>query len=142
MIDGVINAGALPVLERMIQFAGQRQRLIANNIANFDTPGYRPQDVSVEEFQRDLSEAVDTRRASGRRRELELKGSGAVEFTPDGVVLHPQPIGDNLLFHDGNDRDLERTMQDLVENFMAFRAAAQLMRNQMDTIHAAIAERV
>ncbi len=145
MIDGVTNGGALPVLERMIQFSSQRQRLIANNIANFDTPGYRPVDVSVEAFQEELGEAVDARRATGRRGDLHLRSSAEVEVRGGGagaLVLHPQPSGDNILFHDGNDRDLERTMQDLVENFMAFRTAAELMRKQMDTIVTAINERL
>ena len=46
MIDGLNNADALPVLERVLQFAGQRHRLIVNNIANLNTPGFRPMDVS------------------------------------------------------------------------------------------------
>ena len=48
MIDGVTNAGAIPALERLMQFAGGRHRLIVHNIANLDTPGFQPRDVSVE----------------------------------------------------------------------------------------------
>ena len=141
MIDGVSNGEGIGVLERMVQFAGRRHRLITSNIANFDTPGYRPLDVSVAQFQRQLGEAVEARRATGSR-ELALADSHQVEFSPTGLVLHPEPIGDNLLFHDGNDRDLERTMQDLVENFLTFRIAADLLRNRLDLINTAIRGRV
>jgi flagellar basal-body rod protein FlgB len=144
VIDGATNADAIPVLERVLQFAGQRHRLIVNNIANFDTPGYRPADVSVSAFRDQLSEAIDGRRAAGGTsgRRLEPADSRQVEFTPTGVIVHPEPIGANILFHDGNDRDLERTMQDLVENFLTFRMAAELLRNRLDLINTAIRERV
>jgi flagellar basal-body rod protein FlgB len=126
VIDGVLNTEAIPVLERLVRFAGDRHRLIVNNIANLDTPGYRPVDLSVSDFQEQLAEAVDGRRA-GRTPSLEL---------------HPEPKAANILFHDGNDRDLERTMQDLVENFLTFRAASELMRGRFDLIGTAIRERI
>ncbi|MHC4709331.1 MAG: flagellar basal body rod protein FlgB, partial [Planctomycetota bacterium] len=58
MIDGVLNADALPALESLAKFAGARHRLIANNIANLDTPGFRPMDLSVSDFQKQLAETV------------------------------------------------------------------------------------
>lgn len=144
MIDGLTNAGAIPVLQRLLEFAGQRHRVIVNNIANLDTPGFRPVDVSVRAFQEQLGEAVDARRArhglAGGR--LNLEDSPQVEFNRIGVTLHPEPIGANILFHDGNDRDLERTMQALAENFMTFRLAADLLRSRFDLINTAIRERI
>ncbi len=144
MIDGVTNADAIPVLERMVQFAGQRHRLIVNNIANFSTPGYRAVDVSVEAFQAQLGEAVDARRKhhGARGGELELRDSSMIKYDSIGITLRPEPIGRNILFHDRNDRDLERTMQDLAENFMTFRLAAELLHSRMALINLAIRERV
>ncbi len=143
MIDGVTNTEGLSVLERLVQFAGQRHRLIVNNIANFDTPGYRPLDVSVQDFRKQLGEAIDARRVSAHRGgSLEIEDSAQIEFRAGSMTLHPTPIGDNILFHDGNDRDLDRTMQDLVENFLTFRVATELMRSRYDILRSAIAERV
>jgi flagellar basal-body rod protein FlgB len=144
LIDGVTNADSLPVLERMVEFAGARHRLIAHNIANIDTVGFRPLDVSVEAFQSQLGRAIDVRRAEHGNAggDLAPASSREVEIGPDGVILHPEPIGDNILFHDMNDRDPERLMQSLVENFMAFRTAAELLRSRFDIINTAIRERV
>jgi len=144
MIDGVMNADSLPVLERLVQFAGQRHRVIVNNIANLDTPYFRPADVSVEDFQARLGAAIDERRDrhGARGGALEPESSRGVEFRSDRMILKPEPIGDNILFHDQNDRDLDRTMQDLVENFMTYRMAAQLMRNRMEIVQTAIRERI
>jgi len=127
VIDNVLNTEALPVLERLARFAGARHRLIINNIANFDTPGYRPADLSVSAFQKQLAETVDQRR-SGRQ--------------PAAIELEPQLSAENILFHDGNDRDLERTMQDLVENFLTFRLANELMHSRFNLINTAIRERI
>lgn len=142
MITELASTPAMSVLERLVQFAGQRHRLIVNNIANLDTPGFRPSDVSVEDFQARLGEAVDARREAGPRGTLQPQDTTQVEFLHDGLVLNPEPIGDNILFHDGNDRDLDRTMQDLVENFFVFRTAAELLRGRVDLMNTAIAERV
>jgi flagellar basal-body rod protein FlgB len=144
VISGVTNGGAIPVLERMVQFSGQRQRLLANNIANLSTPDFRPVDVSVADFQQNLGEAIDARRAAHGNTggELPLASTREVKVHAGGMALEAQPIGENILFHDGNDRDLDRTMQGLVENFMAFRTAAQFMRKQFETLHTAIAGRI
>lgn len=155
MIDGLTNDGAIPAMERLMQFAGQRHRIIVNNIANVSTPGFRPRDVSPEAFQRQLAEAVDHRRAAaqrlepvagesmgGTRSELSLASTPQVEVKPDRLELHPEPAADNLLFHDGNDRNVERIMQDLVENFIAFRTAAQFLQSRFELINTAIRERI
>ena len=85
---------------------------------------------------------VDVPAAGGAHSALPLPSSREVEVLPDRVVLHPQADGDNILFHDGNDRSVERVMQSLVENFMAYRASAQLLRSRLDIIRSAIRERV
>lgn len=144
MINGLTNSGSIPVLERMMQFTSRRQEIISHNIANLSTPGFRPQDVSVEGFQKQLAEAIDDRRTQHGNAggELKLKDSPQVQVKSTQLQLNPEPTGDNILLHDRNDRDLDRTMQDMVENFMAFRAAAQFMRREFETLQTAIRERM
>lgn len=170
MIDGLTNSDGIPALQRLMQFTGQRHRIILNNIANLSTPGFRPTDVSPHAFQAQLAEAIDARRVGsplpaalgiddqegelfgidrsmtgaglGADSALPMRSTREVDALPDRLVLHPEPVGDNILFHDGNDRNVERVVQSLVENFMAYRAAAQLMRNRLEIINTAIRERV
>ena len=141
MIGGLTNAGELPVLERLIQFSGQRHRLIAHNIANIDTPDFRPVDVSVGEFQASLKAAIGER-GTGATTGLRPESGRTIEFTDDGVELRPIPRADNILYHDRNDRDPERLMQSMVENFMTFRAAADLFKARLAVINDAIRERI
>lgn len=144
LIRDLVTADALPALEATMRFAAQRQRIISNNIANFDTPGYRAVDVSVDGFQKALGRAVDARRdaTSGVRGSLpwretsELRGAD-----PSRMTLHPTERG-GLLFHDQGARDLERTMQDLVENTATFQVAAKMYASRMRVLQSAISERV
>jgi flagellar basal-body rod protein FlgB len=144
MIDGLTNSDALPVLERLMQFAARRQDLIANNIANISTPNFQPMDVSVSGFQEQLREAIDVRRTgtAGQAAEFRVQSSGEVEFAADGLKLNPTPLGENILFHDNNDRSVESLMQDMVENLMAFRTASQLHKSRIDLLNTAIRERI
>ncbi|MDG2200235.1 MAG: flagellar basal body rod protein FlgB [Phycisphaerales bacterium] len=141
MIEGVTNGLDLPVLERVIQFAARRQDIIVNNIANISTPDFRPVDVSTSDFQAQLGDAIDQRRGSGGG-DLPMQSTREVQVTEGGLQLNPGPSGDNLLFHDGNDRDLERIMQDLVQNFLVFRTTSELLQNRFDILNTAIRGRI
>lgn len=145
VISDVTTAGSIPVLERVMQFAAQRQRYIANNIANISTPDYRPVDADTAAFQRSLREAVERRRAvtGGAHGPLALRDSRELSTRPDGTLeVRPTAFSQNILFHDRNNRDLERTLQALVENTTTFRVAADLMRSRFDLLRSAISERV
>ena len=145
LIDQVTNAGALPALELVLRFAGQRQRLLAHNVANLSTPDFRPQDASVAGFQSMLRDAIDARRnkSGGMHGELDWRPTREFEAGPRGdLTLVPRtPVG-GVLGQDRNNRDLERLMQQVAENTAAFRVASDLMRQQVSMARSAMAERV
>ncbi len=144
-LDDVVNSGAIPALEMTMRFAGRRQPLLAHNIANLDTPNFQPRDVSTRGFQRMLGEAIDQRRArtGGERGRLELQQTREIRRDGrGGLELRPRTASPGILFHDRNNRDLERMMQDLVENVAVFRIATDLLRGRYSQIQDAIAERV
>lgn len=138
-IDGLLNSGAIPSLERTMQFTARRQEIISHNIANLSTPNFQPLDVSTHAFQKTLGEAIDRRRQQmGGRGPLRLESTREVGVTSRGLELTPQQPSGNVLFHDRNNRDLERTMQDMVENLTAFRVASDLLKGRMDLLNSAI----
>ncbi len=144
MIRDVINSGAIPALEALASFSGQRHRIIVGNIANLDTPDYQPADVSVAGFQEALGEAIDRRRSApaGQTQGLRLRSTPEIEVGRDGrLTLHPETGSGNILFHDRNNRDLERTMQSLAENVGVYRLATDLLRSRHETLRLAIGER-
>jgi flagellar basal-body rod protein FlgB len=145
LIDQLNNAGAMPALELTMRFAAQRQRLVAHNIANIDTPNFIQKDVSVGGFQETLDRAIRERRSrtGGMHGELAWEESGEVgRGARGGLVLTPDTPSGGVLFHDRNNRDIERLMQALAETTSAFRVAGDLYRNQRNIIDMAIAQRV
>lgn len=145
MADELSSSGEIPALSALLQFSAQRQRLIANNIANINTPDYRPVDVSVADFQQSLKDAIDRRRNQTGGASGDLRFNDTQEVRQDGLgrlVLTPQTPGSNILFHDRNNRDLERLQQAQVENATVYRIAADMLRGRFDLLRSAIAERV
>ena len=88
-----------------------RQKLVASNIANADTPGYKTQDV---DFQSSLNAALE----GGATRSVEVSGL-AVK-------------------NDGNNVDLDREARLLAENAIRFNLAANLLHGQIQQIKEAI----
>jgi len=89
-----------------------RQKLVAANIANADTPGYRTEDI---DFQSEFNSAM----AGGPR---------VVEA--DGLPVK----------NDGNNVSLDRESRLLAENALRFNLASSLMRGQIQTVREAIKE--
>lgn len=142
LID-MLDSGAIPVLETAMKFAARRQELIAHNIANIETPDFRQQDVSVDGFRKALAMAVDRRRDEGGEGG-NFVFEGTSEIRPSaggGLVLEPTTPSGGILFHDRNNRDLERLMQDQTENAGAFRVATDLLRTRFDLLKSAISQR-
>lgn len=106
MVDG------LSKLEQYLDALSARQKLVARNIANVDTPGYKTQDI---DFQSELN------RASG--------------FSP--TIIEP----DNLpTKNDGNNVNLDHQARLLAENDIRFNIGTQLLREDIHEIREAITE--
>jgi len=88
-----------------------RQKLVASNIANADTPGYKTQDL---DFHSSLLTAMD----GGKPDPVEVRGL--------------------TTRNDGNNVDLDREARLLAENAMRFSAASNLMHSQLGAIREAI----
>jgi flagellar basal-body rod protein FlgB len=137
VIKNLTSGGSTPVLERLVQFTSQRHGLLLHNIANISTPNFRPVDVRPETFQQALADAVDARRR-GTTRQLRPSDNDQIRFTATSLELTPEPLNDNLLFHDRNNRSLEHLMQSLAENTMTHNAAVQLLAGKFKGIENAI----
>jgi len=144
MIKGLLDKGAIPVLERMIQFAAERHRVLAHNIANISTPYFKPKDINTDSFQESLREAVSRRRTHKNplAGPLQVPGTREVQFKDGLIQVRPSFINENIMFHDRNNRALERIMQDLAENTLAHKSGIEMLRNEFDMLRTAIRERV
>ncbi|MFO0974420.1 MAG: flagellar basal body rod protein FlgB [Phycisphaerae bacterium] len=142
-VDELTQRGPMPLLERTLSFLEQRQRVLAENIANVDTPGYRARQLDPKAFQAALRSAADERQRRGTPA-LHLAGTKQFHETPTGrLVVTPtlEPL-DNLLFQDGTNARIEREMSRLAENGMTHRLVVELIRGQIGDLMKAISGRV
>ena len=144
MIKGLLDSGAMPALERLVQFTGARHKLLVDDVANLSTPFFKPRDLDPASFQASLRGAIDDRRRQPNptRGGLNLRDTREISFKTGRVEVKGRPMNDNILFHDRNNRDLERIMQHLAENTMAHNAGVDLLRNQFDLLKTAIRGRL
>lgn len=112
-------------LERSLDAAALRQRVIAHNLANIDTPGFKR---SVVRFEDALAEA--------------LLSSGNPDVRADqvaGVVPRVERV-ETSLRADGNNVDIDLEAAELAENSLYFEAVARLVSARARLLRAAITE--
>jgi flagellar basal-body rod protein FlgB len=78
MMNRIFNGGSLSTLEAMLFFASKRQQVIAANIANVDTVGYRTRELSPRDFRSVLAAEAGTLKANGNNVDLEVEMSKMV----------------------------------------------------------------
>lgn len=126
-IDRMLNNGSEPFLEQTLRFTAARHKLIAQNVVNISTPGYKQQDLSVNQFQKLLAE---------RGAEAESAGPGATSFDDIGTDVENSHRG--ILFHDGQTRSMEQLMSDQAKNALMHNLAIELLRDQFQLMESAL----
>jgi flagellar basal-body rod protein FlgB len=105
------NVGA--GIEQYMNLVSARQKLVASNIANADTPGYQTKDVDFEN-------------------ELQSQMLGAKPNVIEVSGLKNK--------NDGNNVDMDREARLLAENALRFSVASNLAHSEISTIRTAIQE--
>lgn len=123
MLDRLFRSGSLPALETLLTYASARQRVLAANVANGDTLGYRTQDLPEGDF----------------RRALERAFGG--EASPAG--FNPSETADaGPLKAGGNNVDLELEMAKMARNTLLHGTAAALVAQQFALLREAVSGHV
>lgn len=100
-------------LEKYMDLVSARQKLVASNIANADTPGYKTRDF---DFQTEFRSMLD--------------GNEPVASEVAGLKTT----------NDGNNVSIDRESRLLSENALRFSVASSLLRSQIRVLRAAIDE--
>jgi len=146
LIKRLTSSPTTHAIELAAQFAEQRQRVLATNLANIDTPNHQTQRLDPEAFQASLKEALDRARSTGgpSTDRLDLRGNAQFSTNPGGqVTVRPatEPA-ENVLFHDGTNVRLEGLMADITQNSMSYELATNLLRGRFNSLLTAIKGRV
>jgi flagellar basal-body rod protein FlgB len=137
MNPSLFESTTIPVLEQVIGFAQARHGVLAGNVANLDTPGYKTRDLSPDLFQQRLKEAVDSRKAStGLKSPGEISSNGYEDFREVKDTFQ------SILFHDDSDVGIEKQIVEISKNQSMHNLALTIMTSQFRLLQTAISERV
>ena len=137
MYEGLFQSTTIPILEQVVQFSQTRHKILSGNIANLDTPGYQAKDLSLEDFQTRMQEAIQAGHATGA--EMSPGEITAGRATPIAKVAKSSQV---ILRHDGGDVSLESQVTEMVKNQMLHNLAISIMQNQYHLLQSAISERM
>lgn len=97
---------SIEILHRIMDICSYRQKILASNIANSDTPNYKAKDI---DFQSELKKAVET---------------GAVSYS---IIEAPTTMPNR----DGNTVNIEIEMTKLTETLLLYSSATQLLSTRI-----------
>lgn len=142
MLPSMLNHSTVPVLEQVVNFAQARHGVLAGNIANIDTPGYKTRDLSPERFQESLKRAIESRDAPP---EPELSPGLVMAGEQKQKLAKFDEVSEStkhILYHDLSDVSLESQVSELTKNQSLHSMAVSLLTQQFRLLEAAISERV
>ena len=111
------TAPLMSQLETFLSLTNRRQTVIAGNMANVDTPGYRTQDIN---FAQELSKAIRMS-ASGT-------ATNAASHAVSGLLERP----------DGNNVDIDRESLLLAETQLQHQLGTELLKQRFHQLLTAI----
>ena len=129
MLETLLNQTAAPTLTRSLNFTAARHAVLAENIVNASTPGYKTKDLDVAGFQHALRERINHKSKRGTVDQSDVQFERSTDTRA-------------LTFHDGNNRSMEQLMSDSTENAMRHNMSIELLRKQYGLFHMAVRERV
>ena len=137
MLANLFNSTTIPALGEVINFAQARHTVLAGNIANVNTPGYRLRDLSPTEFQQRLKEALAQSQQQNRPISPGLASSQAGD-----PLRQVRASLENIVYHDNTNIDLEKQVAEMTKNQLLHNFALTIMTDQFQLLQTAISERV
>lgn len=126
----------LDMREKALDAAWTRNEVIAQNIANVDTPGYKEKTVRFEEY---LADALDKSSFKGNTtdsRHIEI-GGGSLDNAKMKVTTDYKNLSTRL---DGNNVDIDSEMASSAKNDIRYNVLAQSISSGFSRLRSAIKE--
>lgn len=120
MITGVDKG--INLLEKMLDVSAIKHKVIANNIANINTPGYKKMEISFS----DQLEKV-------------IKDTSNDKFdTIQPKIVIAENDNNDTVRNDGNNVDMDKEISALMKNTLSYNIYSQLLAKKMELVKSAI----
>ena len=112
-----------------MKFRSANHNAIAGNLANMDTPGYRPRDL---DFNQELSQAMDKNALKLKKTNPEHFShySGRLDEGKDSFTVRERKTESKI--------NLDREMAKMIQNNIQYEAYAKLLSKKFTSLKAAI----
>ena len=137
MISRILDNSTIPYLAETVNFAQARHTVLAGNIANLDTPGYKTRDLSESEFQQRLADAIQARQETHESLTSPLSPGG-----PSDPLRKVHDSLNSIMRHDEVNVGMEQQVLEVSKNSALHSLAVTIMSNQFQLLQAMISERV
>jgi flagellar basal-body rod protein FlgB len=121
-IGDLFSTDSITALDKGLDASALRQQVIANNVANINTPGFKKQDVSFED---ELAAAIEPGHFAG--------GSSLAD-----VDIKVTTAKGTSMRYDGNNVDIDEEMSKLAENNIRYQAMSKLMSERFGGLKSVI----
>jgi flagellar basal-body rod protein FlgB len=120
------NDRTLDAMSAYLGRMSQRQQVVASNLANIDTPGYRSKDVSFHATMQELlsDNSIGIRTSQSRH----------IQGNPISLRASAVEVQGLSFRADGNNVNLDREMLKLSETSFAYSLITQLVRGKFRTL--------
>lgn len=117
-------SGSIASLEKGLDYSSLKQKVIANNIANADTPNYKAKEVSFKKmFEQSLANEFAAHRTDHRHFQFQTHQSTA------GVSARNTSFNQN-----GNSVDMDKEMSDLATNQIYYNALTDRLTGRFSSL--------
>lgn len=124
------NIGLFRLMTEKMAWHNQRQEILARNVANADTPGYRPRDLVAFDFKRELRDQGGIDLAGTR--------AGHISVTRDGAGFRDDKARSWETAPAGNAVVLEEQMLMVGRNAVDYQTLLNIYRKQVGMLRTAI----
>lgn len=120
---------ALGIHAQALEIRSSRAEILASNLANADTPGYKARDI---DFKAMLNEQMDGQLAMQTTNGKHLPHANAAS---SGELLYRSPLQPSL---DGNTVDTQQELAEFTKNAMDYQASFQFLNSKFRGLSNAI----
>lgn len=139
MIEKLLSSASMEVMQKGLDASALRQKVIANNLANVSTPGFKASEVSFEE---ELKIALAGGQTKDSLAGVRTHAKHIPIGDPAGLEAGPQvrELTGTTFRNDDNNVDIDREMAMLAKNSIVYNALAQKVAGDFAKLKYVISE--
>ena len=124
------DSGLVRLMAEKMSYLGQRQAVLAQNVANANTPGYKAKDLTTFSFDDALKDAGSAMRVTDPRHIVPASMDGVNALTKKAKTYETVPSGNSV--------EIEQQMMEVSKTAVDYQAVAGIYHKVMGLFRTAI----